>query len=79
MWDVFKAEWQQKGRGGIRAIQLILGLFWPLIALSCMCLLLPHEAEGILEHLTLLILVEELEWRPQLAKGQRGSESTLPE
>lgn len=58
-------------------MKVILGLSWPLMALSCMCLLIPHEAEGILEHLTLLILVEELERRPQLGKGQGGSESTL--
>lgn len=59
-------------------MRLILGLSWPLMALSCMCLLVPHKAEGFLEHLTLLILVEELEQGPQLGKGQQGSESTLP-
>lgn len=42
-----------------------------------MCLLAPHKAGGILEHLTLLILVEELERGPQLGKGQQGTESTL--
>lgn len=59
-------------------MQLILGLSWPLMALSCMRVFVPHKAEGILEHLTLLILVEELEQRPQLGKGQQGSESSLP-
>lgn len=61
LWDVLKAEWRWKGRGEIRAMQLILGLSWPLMALCCMCLLLPYKAEGILEHLTLLILVKELD------------------
>lgn len=58
-------------------MQLILGLPWPLMAFFCMCLLVPHKAVGILEHLTLLILVEELEQGPHLDKGQKGTESTL--
>lgn len=67
-----------EGRGGIRAMQLILGLSWPAMSLSCMCLLVPHKAEGILEHLTLLILVEELEREPQLTRGSKEVKALSP-
>lgn len=72
IWDVFKAEWQRKGRGGSRALRLMLYLSWP-IAMSPECLLIPHTAEGVLEKPMLLILAEELERELQPGQGTTGN------
>lgn len=78
IWDVFKAEWQWKGRGGSRALQLILRLSWPLMASSCKCLLIPLTAEEVLENLMLLILAEELECKPWPRQGATGNRKQSP-
>lgn len=77
IWDVFKAEWQRKGRGGSRALRLMLCLSWP-VAMSPKCLFIPHTAEGVLENPMLLILAEELEPNCSPGRGQQGTESSLP-
>lgn len=73
IWDVFKTEWQRKGRGGSRALQIIFRLSQPLMALSRKCLLVLHAAEGVLEKLMMLILAEEQEREPQPGQGVTGN------